>query len=143
MGNLSLFLKGNKVAKKNGFYPATKSLRDENGNPLKWEIKALTTKETEKIREECTVEVQVTGKPGMFRPKVNGKEYVSKLIAASVVFPDLLNAELQDSYGVKTPEDLVLEMVDDPNEYNDFAKFVQEFNGLDESLQDKIDTAKN
>ena len=47
MSNLSLFLKKNKVQKENTFYAATKSLCDEKGNPLKWELKAITTKEND------------------------------------------------------------------------------------------------
>ena len=143
MGNLSLFLKKNKKVRTNTFYAATKSLCDENGKPLEWEIKALTTKESEDIRTECTTEVPVTGKPGMVRPKVDTKAYIAKLIAACVVFPDLYNKDLQDSYGVKTPEDLLKEMVDDPVEYNALAEFIQNFNGLDESLDEKVEEAKN
>lgn len=143
MGNLSLFLKKNKKVKTNAQYPATKSLCGEDDKPLEWEIRPLTTKESENIRTECTIEVPVTGKPGMFRPKVNSEMYIAKLIAACVVFPDLYNAELQDSYGVKTPEDLLKEMVDNPAEYNAFADFVQSFSGLDETLADKVEEAKN
>lgn len=143
MGNLSLFLKKNKKVKVNAHYAATKSLCDADGKPLEWEIKALTTRESEDIRTTCTTEVPVTGKPGMFRPKVDTKAYIAKLIAACVVFPDLYDKELQDSYGVKTPEDLLKEMVDDPTEYNAFAEFIQNFNGLDESLEDKVEEAKN
>ena len=143
MGNLSLFLKKNKKVKTNAHYAATKSLCDEDGKPLEWEIKPLTTKESEDIRTACTIEVQVTGKPGMFRPKVDSKTYIAKLIAACVVFPDLYDKDLQDSYGVKTPEDLLKEMVDDPMEYNAFAEFIQNFNGLDESMEDKVEEAKN
>lgn len=143
MGNLTLFLKKNKKAKTNAHYAATKSLCDVDGKPLEWEIKALTTRESEDIRAACTTEVQVTGKPGMFRPKVDSKMYVAKLIAACVVFPDLYDKDLQDSYGVKTPEDLLKEMVDDPTEYNAFAEFIQNFNGLDETLEDKVEEAKN
>lgn len=62
---------------------------------------------------------------------------------ASVVEPNLNSAELQDSYGVKTPEKLLQEMVDDPGEYNAFAMFIQEFNHMNTSLQDKVDEAKN
>ena len=116
MSNLSLFLKKNKVQKENTFYAATKSLCDEKGNPLKWELKAITTKDNDEIRDDCTIEVPVKGKPNMFRPKVNSALYAAKMLAASVVFPDLNNAELQDSYGVTTPHDLVREMVDDPGE---------------------------
>lgn len=143
MGNLSLFLKKNKKIKTNAQYPATKSLCDENGKPLEWEIRALTTKESEDIRTKCTTEVPVTGKPGMFRPKVNSEMYIAKLITACVVFPDLYNAELQDSYDVKTPEDLLKEMVDNPAEYNAFADFIQSFTGLDKTLADKVEEAKN
>ena len=57
--------------------------------------------------------------------------------------PDLYDAELQDSYGVKTPEDLLLAMVDSPGEYNDLAAYVQKFQGFDVSLDDKVQEAKN
>ena len=143
MSNLKLFLKQNKIQKKNTFYPATKSLTDENGNPLEWEIRAVSTNDTEKIRESCTIEVPVTGKPGVFRPKVNSSLFASKLTAAAIVYPDLNDKELQDSYGVMTPEDLIKEMVDDPTEYNNLISFVQSYNGFDETLQEKVDEAKN
>ena len=143
MGNLTLFLKKNKKIRENTFYAATKSLCDEKGEPLQWEIKALTTRETEDIRELCTTEVQIPGKVGVYRPKINTKLYIAKLIASSVVFPDLYNKELQDSYGVKTPEDLLKEMVDNSTEFNAFADFVQNYNGLNESIADKVEEAKN
>lgn len=143
MSNLSLFLKKNKKVRANTHYAATKSLCDDKGNPLEWEIKALTTTESEDIRTACTTEVQIPGKIGMYRPKVDSKLYIAKLIAACVVFPDLNNKELQDSYGVMTPEDLLKEMIDNPSEYNAFAEFVQNYNGLGESLEDKVEEAKN
>lgn len=143
MSNLSLFLKKNKKVRTNTFYAATKSFVDENGEPLKWEIKPLTTSETEDIRTACTTEVQIPGKPGMYRPKVDSKAYVAKMVVASVVYPDLYNRELQDSYGVKTPEELLKAMVDNPSEYNDFVEFIQNYSGLDKSLDDKVEEAKN
>ena len=79
----------------------------------------------------------------MFRPKMQSSKYIRKMIVASVVMPDLYDKELQDSYGVMTPEDLVLAMVDDPGEYNDLAAFVQKFQGFDVDLGDKVKKAKN
>ena len=143
MGNLSLFLKKNKKVRENTFYAATKSLCDENGEPLKWEIKPVTTSESDEIRADCTIEVQVTGKPGMYRPKTDNELFVARLVAASVVFPDLYNKELQDSYGVTKPEELLKQMLDDPKEYNDFVGFVTGYNGFDESMDDKVAEAKN
>lgn len=143
MSNLSLFLKKNKKVKENTAFAATKSLCDEKGRPLDWIIKPLTTKENEDIRESCTFEVPVKGKPNMFRPKVNTNLYLAKMMVASIVEPNLYNAELQDSYEVKTPEDLLKEMINDPGEYNDLAAFIQQFNGFNTSLDDKVEEAKN
>ncbi|GHV08722.1 phage portal protein [Clostridia bacterium] len=143
MSNLSLFMKKNKKVRENVKFTATKSLADEKGKPLEWEIKPLTTKEDERIRDDCTVEVPIVGKPNMYRQKLNANKYVAKLLASSVVFPDLLDAELQDSYGVKTAEDLLKELIDDVGEFNDFSAFVQKLNGFDVSLEEKVDEAKN
>lgn len=143
MSNFNRFMKSNKVVRENTTYPATKSFVDENGKPLEWVIKPLTTAENEAIRESCMTEVQVTGKPNMFRPKLNTSKYIAKMVVASVVEPNLYDATLQDSYGVKTPEELLQEMVDDPGEYNDFVAFVQNFNGFNTTLEDKITEAKN
>jgi hypothetical protein len=143
MSNIMRFMKQNKTVKENTTFAATKSLTDDEGNPLLWEVQPLTTKEDEKIRDACTIEVPVKGKPNLYRNKVDASKYISKLLAAAVIFPDLLNAELQDSYGVKTPEDLLKEMIDDPGEYTEFTAFVQKFNGFNISLDEKIDEAKN
>ena len=143
MSKFAKFMKANKAVKENGFYPATKSLCDEKGNPLEWEFRHISTKDNENIRESCTVEIPVAGKSNMYRPKLKTSLYIQKMIAASVVSPDLFDSELQDSYSVKTPEDLLLAMVDDPGEYSDLAAFVQKFQGFDTSFEDKVDEAKN
>lgn len=143
MSKFTKFMKANKVVKENGKYAPTKSLLDENGKPLEWEFKHISSKENEELRESCTIEVQVTGKPNLFRPKLNSSKYLSKMIAASVVYPDLYDAELQDSYGAMTPEDLVYAMVDDPGEYNELGMFVQKFQGFNETFEEKVEEAKN
>ena len=143
MSNFSRFMKKNKIVKANTTYAATKSLVDEKGNPLEWTIKPLTTRENDDIRDECMIEVPVTGKPGVYRPKLNTSKYIAKMICASVVEPNLYDKELQDSYGVMTPDELLKEMVDDPGEYQALASFVQDFNGFNTTLDDKVAEAKN
>lgn len=143
MSKFSKFMKVNKKVKANEMHPVTKSLCDENGRPLEWEFRHITSGENEAIREECTLEVSVTGKPNMYRQKVKGSLYVRKMIAASIVTPDLYDKELQDSYGAMSPEDLLLAMVDDPGEYNELAAFVQKFQGFDVSFEEKVEEAKN
>lgn len=142
MSDFAKFMKANKIQKSNVKYAVTKSLCDENGSPLEWEFKHISSKENEFIRESCTVDIEMPGKVKMYRPKLNSSLYLQKLIAASVVTPDLYNMELQDSYGVKTPEDLLLAMVDDPGEYSELAAFVQKLHGF-QSFDEKVEEAKN
>lgn len=143
MSKLSRFLKQNKIVKENTTYAATKSLVDENGKPLNWTIKAITTKENDAIRDECMIEIPIKGNPNVYRQKLNTSKYIGKMICACVVEPSLYDKELQDSYGVMTPDDLLKEMVDNPGEYQDFATFIQEFNGFNTTLEDKVEEAKN
>ena len=142
MSNFSKFMKANKIQKQNVMHPVTKSLVDEKGEPLLWEIKPLTTKENERIRESCTMEVPVKGKPNVFRPKVDMEKYQTKLVCAAIVSPDLNNADLQNSYGVMSAEELIKEMVDNPAEYTDLVLFIQKLSGF-KSLQEEVDEAKN
>lgn len=143
MSKFSRFFKNNKVIKLNEKHAVTDSLCDENGSPLEWEFRHISSKDNENIRESCTYDVQVTGKPNMFRPKINTSKYGVKMVAASVVFPDLYDKELQDSYGVTTPEDLIYAMVDDPGEYQALVAYVQKFQGFTKSFEEDVDEAKN
>ena len=65
-----------------------------------------------------------------------------ELIKASIIEPDLKNAELQDSYGVMSEEELLNEMFTGA-EFVKITTIVNEFNSLDESINDKIKEAKN
>ena len=143
MSKFSRFMKANKIAKPNEKYAPTNTLVDENGKPLEWEFKHITSKENEALRDSCTIEVQVTGKPNLFRPKVKTDEYVAKMIVASTVYPDLYDAELQDSYNVKTPEELLYALVDNAGEYQDLTVWMQQFQGFTKSFDDKVNDAKN
>jgi hypothetical protein len=143
MSKFLRFMKPNKTTKANEFYAPTASLCDENGKPLEWEFKHITSKQNEKMRENCTVDVPITGKPNMYRPKLNTSKYLTQMVVTSTVCPDLYDAELQDSYGVKTPEDLLFAMVDDAGEYQELCVWVQKFQGFTKTLSDKVDEAKN
>ncbi len=143
MSKFSRFMRVNKITKPNEKYAPTGTLQDENGNPLEWEFKQISSRENEELRDSCTIEVPVTGKPNLYRPKVKTAEYLAKMIVASTVYPDLYDKELQDSYGVMTPEELLYAMVDNAGEYQEFAAWMQKFQGFAKGLDDKVDEAKN
>ncbi len=139
MSQFSMFMRANKKQKENVFFAATNSLCDDEGKPLLWELRHITSKENEELRDSAMTEI-TEGKNTV--PKLKTAEYIAKVIAASVVKPDLYNAELQDSYGVKTPVDLLYALVDDPGEYGRLAAFVQELQGF-EPIEEKAEQAKN
>lgn len=143
MSQFGRFMKANKVVRENEKYAPTVSLTGEDGKPLQWEFRHITSKENEDLRESCTMEVQVTGKPNLFRPKLNTSKYLSRMIVAATVVPDLYDKGLQDSYGAMTPEELVYAMVDDAGEYQDFCVWMQNFQGFAKTLDEKVDEAKN
>lgn len=131
MSKFSLFMRDNKIAKKNVKFIPTQSLKDADGNGLEWELKPLSTRENDIIRDSCILE--------------NGFDhtgYVAKMITKSVIFPNLNDVELQNSYGVFSPEDLLKELVDNPAEYQDFTEFVTSFNGYETSQSNKVNEAK-
>lgn len=143
MSKFSRFMRTNKITEPNVKYAPTRTLLDENGKPLQWEFKQISSKENEELRDSCTIEVPVKGKPNLYRPKVKTAEYLAKMIVASTVYPDLYDKELQDSYGVMTPEELLYAMVDNAGEYQEFAAWMQKFQGFAKGLDDKVDEAKN
>lgn len=143
MSKFKSFMKKNKITKEEVMYPATISLLDENGKPLLWKLKPLTTKENESIKDICTKESPVKGKKHMYMPKLDISLYNLKMVCSAVVEPNLNDKELQDSYGVMSAEELLKEMIDSPGEYSDLVAYTQEISGFNQDLNAKIEDAKN
>lgn len=110
MSNLSCFLAGNVEKRENKKVVVSDRFKD-NGKPVEWEIRSISADEDEALRKACTRKVPVVGKKNQFTQEFDGNAYLTKLAAAAVVFPDLNNAELQNSYGVMGAEQLVKVML--------------------------------
>lgn len=135
MNTFDLFLKENRKKRQCYYAEVCKDIKDDKGNIVKWKFTPLTTREEEEIREEVTETVNGN-------LKLNMNKYIEKLITASVIYPNLYDATLQDSYNCKTPESLLKAIVNIPGEYSDLARLVQEKNGFN-SLREDIEKAKN
>lgn len=135
MDNLELFLNENKAKRKNVFFAVSEDFTDSEGNVVMWELRPISTAEEGEIRSEC----MMYGENGT---RLNMNKYIAALVAKSVVYPNLYDAKLQDSYGVKTPEGLIVEMVDNPGEYGRLVKKVQQINGFT-SFEEDVEKAKN
>ena len=105
---------------------------DEEGNPEKWIISAISAKVEDELVKKAT------NKKGI-RDEM---KFVSMMAAKSVQYPDLNDAELQQTYGVNTPDELMLTMLTG-GERAVLYQAVTRINGYDKSVDELIDEAKN
>ena len=141
MSDFSIFMSGNAIKNDTVKYVASKRFV-KNKKPVEWELKAVDSDLDELIRKECTKRVPITGKRGQYTQETDTDKYIGKLCVACTVYPNLKDAELQDSYGVKTGDELLKKMLL-PGEYTEYKAKVMEINGYDLDMEELVDEAKN
>lgn len=141
MSDFAVFMAGNAAKVETVKFAASKRFVVD-GKPVEWEIKAIDSDLDELIRKECSKRVPIAGKRGQYNQETDSDKYVGRLCVACTVYPDLNNAELQDSYGVKSPDALLKKMLK-PGEYTEYKLKVMEVNGFDTSMEELVDEAKN
>nr|DAE04262.1 MAG TPA: tail assembly chaperone protein [Myoviridae sp. ctFPV8]DAR43624.1 MAG TPA: tail assembly chaperone protein [Caudoviricetes sp.] len=104
----------------NGFFKSNaKSLPDvkvvvserftnEDGTPIEWVLHPISTKRVEEITKRNT---KTTIKNGKKESVVNEENLNAELLEAVVLYPSLNDAELQDSYGVSSANELLSVML--------------------------------
>ncbi|MBR5590263.1 MAG: phage portal protein [Anaerotignum sp.] len=94
----------------------------KDGGQMLFRIRPMSQRENESIWKRCGE---------------NEKRYEDAVLAESVVFPDLKDAELQDSYGVVGAERLLKKLLL-AGEYDRLRMAVEEINGGDGGCIDYI-----
>jgi hypothetical protein len=141
MSDFSMFMAGKAIKDESVKFVASKRFVTD-GKPVEWEIQAVDIEVDELIRKECTKKTPIPGKRGQYNQDIDMDKYLGKLCVACTVFPDLNNADLQDSYGVKGADALLKKMLK-PGEYTEYKAKVMEVNGYDTNMDDLVDEAKN
>ena len=141
MSDFSVFMAGNALKGDTVKFVASKRFVVK-GKPVQWEIKAIDSDTDEAIRKECTKRVPIAGKRGQYNNETDTDKYIGKMCVACTVDPNLNDAELQDSYGVKGADALLKKMLL-PGEYTEYKAKVMEVNGYDMSMEELVDEAKN
>ncbi len=139
MSGLNAFLSQNAIKAENEKHIISDRFVDEKGNPIHWEIRALTAEEDEALRKSCTKKIR---NKGIITQETNYEEYMAKLIVECVVFPNLRDKELQESYGVLGADKLVKKMLTS-GEYAELLEKVQEVNGFDVGMDELVEEVKN
>lgn len=135
---LKAFFKQNAEQIPNKKVVISSRFKGEDGKPIEWEIKALDAGTQQDIRTKA-LEMSTTG--GQKNVKMRFNSALSNVLAAvnAVVFPDLNDKDLQDSYNAKKPEELIGKMLF-PDE---FDKLIDEISAFSESPEELEEEAKN
>ena len=114
---------------------STRFVDNNTGKPVEFVIRGISEAENESLRIAAK-------RPVGNDLKFDSKNYCNRLLVASVVYPNLKNAELQRSWGVYSAEDLICKMLL-AGEYAKLLSAVKKLCGFDESVQDLKNTVKN
>ncbi|QOS98108.1 phage portal protein [Brevibacterium sp. JNUCC-42] len=140
MSDLSMFFAENVSTEVVEEIVVSERFKDKDGNPAKWKIRAITESENDKIRKSCIRQPKNKKKQQM--PEFDPNEYRIKLAVNCVVYPDLKNKELQDSYKVIGAENLLTAMLFS-GEAGDLYEKIYEINGFDKEVDEMADEIKN
>lgn len=112
-----------------------------NGKPVAWKIQPINNEENEAILNQCKKKSFVPGTRET-RVTTDQEKYAAMIMTKCIVFPNLNDAALQDSYQAVGAEELIKKMLT-PGEYMDLFLAVQDANGYDTGMEEKIKAAKN
>lgn len=139
--NLSAFFAQNAKKVENRKIVASTRFTGEDGKPMEWEITCITAAENQKLRKDSIRNIPVAGKRGQYTQDFDTAAFQAKLAVKCTVFPDLNDADLQESYGVMGAEALISAMLS-PGEFDNYILAITELNGFN-TEGELVDEAKN
>lgn len=139
--SLKAFFKEAAIQPQNIRIAISDRFNDDDGKPELWELRAISEEENSGIKDSCTSKSLIKG--GRQGSVFDGPLYTKRMTAASVVYPDLSNAELQGTYKV-VGEVALLNAMLLPGEMTTLQQEVQQINGFDaERLAQGVAEVKN
>lgn len=144
MSNLAAFFAHNKKKNGNIKRAVSKNFVDEQGKSIEWEFAPVSPERDAELKSESTKRSLITqGKrKGQFNTDFDHFKYQRLLTVESIVFPNLNDKELQDSYGVMGADVLLGKMLT-IGEIAEAASAAQEANGYEAELEDLVEEVKN
>ena len=137
MSKLQQFLNANPVSGMTKEAVVSDRFKDEEGNILKFTIRAISPSEFEEIRKKALI-VKKGGKEIEFD---TGK-FNMDLIVNCTVDPNFKDAESIKALGCVSPDQYVNKVLL-AGEVEELANQIREFSGFDKDLDELVDEAKN
>ena len=138
--NLKAFMLETSIGAEEISYVASNRFK-VNNKPVAWKIRALNSSEDMEISNRCKKKTfnQATKTTEI---TINQTQYADELMCKCITYPNLDDAALQDHYNAVGAADLLKKMLK-PGEYADLLRAVQEANGFDVGMDEKVTRAKN
>lgn len=138
--DFSAFMAGSAIAAEPVEYVASKRFKGKDGKPAKWKIQPFSASENDKLTKEFTRKVRLPS--GERKNTFDNDRYNLAIVTKAVIYPNLNDPALQDSYGVMSAEELVQKMLL-PGELVDLQNAIAQVLGFENDIADDIKTAKN
>ena len=144
MTNLAAFFAHNKKKNGNIKRAVSKNFVDEQGKSIEWEFAPVSPERDSELKSESTKRSLITqGKrKGQYNTDFDHFKYQRLLTVESIVFPNLNDKELQDSYKAMGADALLGKMLT-IGEIADASAAAQEANGYEADLEDLVEEVKN
>ncbi len=133
------FMLQNAIKVENEKFVVSNRFVDENNEPLEWELKVISKLDEERIMKSCYKMVERNGK---YINEFDELLFKGKVNASCVVYPELNNTDLQDSYRTMTDEQLLKTMLT-AGEYQKLEIKLKIMGNKRPKLDEKVTEVKN
>lgn len=138
--DFSAFMAENVIQAEPVEYAVSKRFHDKDGEAIKWKIRPFSAEENDRLIKSFTKKIRLPN--GERSTQFDKERYMMASVMKAVIYPNLNDADLQDSYGVVSAEGLIKKMLL-PGELDDLANAVAQALGFETSVADDVEMAKN
>lgn len=138
--NLNVFFKENNIKVENVKYLASDRFKNENGQNIEWELLVLTNRDMDNIKNKH-IKKEID-KKGIARMNFDNQGFTRELMIKCIVYPNLHDKALQDSYGVMDPYELLQEILT-VGEFTALESKIAELHNYSVEEEKKVDEIKN
>lgn len=137
--DLSSFFRENAIKTKEIKYVASTRFVNKNKEPMEWILKPVSSQTDEDLRRQATKYKNISGQT---QYDFDANKYIGLLAVACTIYPNLNDANLQNSYNVMGADSLLKKMLL-PGEYANYLNKVQEICGFTQNINDMVQQVKN
>lgn len=110
----------------------------DTNKPYEWEMRPLNAQEEAELRKTCSNTVR--DRKGRITQELDQDKYIAMSVVKSLVFPDLNDAQLQDSYGVMGADKLLETMLLSAEKLSLYTRF-NKLNKYDKTMEELTNEA--